>query len=661
MTPDEKALTPRVRTNWRSRAPILALVACSLVVGFLITPHYGQSTDEEANIVFARETMLSYQHPESPYLDISREDKGPFYLMVWLRVGEFLGRVIPGWAFVDGRHFTNFLTFQIAVVSIYVLALRLVRPAAALAGALLFVAQPVFFGHAFINQKDTPFMAFFALTMVLGLAMVDRFLGAGPDRPASAFGPALRAAWAEEPRRARRAAFVLAALALSIAVVSVFVHRPLREAVEGVVRAAYRGEAWAPINQLFVRIAEHAAQVPVEDYLQRANHFTTVAVILALGGIAGVALVVAGRLWPNGARAGLSALGDDFRQGLDGPLPLALLPAAIVLGMCIAIRTIALYAGLLVIGYALFRAGPKIAILLMAYLGVAAAVAYALWPQLWGSPLGVVIDSMERTLQFPQVHSTLLDGTIYISDNLPFWYLPKVMAIQFTLPAIVLVIGGLILGVRSAVRRESSSATAWVLLLWFLAPFVAVVGLRTPIYNYFRHVLFMMPPLFILAAIVMERILRLVRLRLFQSLLAGAILLPGVWATIRLHPYEYGYFNELVGGVRGAYGRYMSDYWCTSLREAMDFVNHYAPASAEIAVTGPEDNAIPFAREDLRLRDDSEMVTNDEFQPVLILGCSWATVNPDFFPEAPLLWSVERDGVPLAIVKGLAFPVPNVH
>jgi hypothetical protein len=170
----------------------------------------------------------------------------------------------------------------------------------------------------------------------------------------------------------------------------------------------------------------------------------------------------------------------------------------------------------------------------------------------------------------------------------------------------------------------------------------------------------MMPPLFVLAAIAMERILRLVRSRLFLSLLAGAILLPGMWATIRLHPYEYGYFNELVGGVRGAYGRYMPDYWCTSLREAMDFVNDYAPASAEIAVTGPEGNAIPFAREDLHLRDDSEMATNDEFRPVLILGCSWATVNPDFFPDAPLLWSVERDGVPLAIVKDLSIPVPAV-
>jgi len=35
------------------------------------------------------------------------------------------------------------------------------------------------------------------------------------------------------------------------------------------------------------------------------------------------------------------------------------------------------------------------------------------------------------------------------------------------------------------------------------------------------------------------------------------------------------------------------------------------------------------------------------------------TVNPDFFPDAPLLSTVQRDGVPLAIVKLLATPQPS--
>ena len=668
MTPDEKALTPRPGINWGRGAPILALVACSLVVGFVLTPHYGQSTDEATNLIFARETLNSYQHPDHPYVDASREDKGPFYLMVWLWVGEFLDRTIPGWLFVDGRHFVNFVTFQLAVLSIYGLALRFVRPAAALAGALLFETQPLFFGHAFINQKDPPFMALFALTVWLGLGMADRFLGRVRNRPpepgrkemgSSAFGLALRAASAEDPLRARRAAIVVAALGLSVPVFTALAHLPLRGGVEGAVRAAYQGEAWAPINQLFVRFAENAGQVPVEDYIQRANHLINLSMLAALGLLVVAALLAVGRLWPNGMRAGLAGLVADLRQGLATPLPLAVLPAALVLGMCMAVRPVALYAGLLVLGYALIRAGPRIAFLLAAYFGVAALVVYVLWPQLWESPLGFVIASLDRTLQYPQLHRTLVEGVVYPSTELPWWYLPELMAIQFTLPAGVLLLVGLVPGVRLALGR-GPAATAWVLLLWFLGPFVAVVVFKTPIYNYFRHVLFMMPPLFVFASIALERLLRLARAPLVGGLLVVALLLPGVVATVRLHPYEYGYFNELVGGVRGVKGRYIPDYWCTSFREAMLFVNAYAPPSAQIAVTGSEESVSPFAREDLILRDDSEMATNDEFQPVLILGCSFATVNADYFPDAPLLWSVEREGVPLAIVKSLATPEPAV-
>jgi hypothetical protein len=33
------------------------------------------------------------------------------------------------------------------------------------------------------------------------------------------------------------------------------------------------------------------------------------------------------------------------------------------------------------------------------------------------------------------------------------------------------------------------------------------------------------------------------------------------------------------------------------------------------------------------------------------MGCSWATIDPQFFPGDPIVWALERDGVPLAIVK----------
>jgi hypothetical protein len=45
-----------------------------------------------------------------------------------------------------------------------------------------------------------------------------------------------------------------------------------------------------------------------------------------------------------------------------------------------------------------------------------------------------------------------------------------------------------------------------------------------------------------------------------------------------------------------------------------------------------------------------------EFQPSLVIGCNWVTLDPTFYPDAPVISTVERDGVPLAFVKNIESP-----
>jgi hypothetical protein len=54
---------------------------------------------------------------------------------------------------------------------------------------------------------------------------------------------------------------------------------------------------------------------------------------------------------------------------------------------------------------------------------------------------------------------------------------------------------------------------------------------------------------------------------------ACAAPLPTLW---RLHPYQMTYFNFLVGGLAGADGRYETDYWLASYKEAVEWVNRRA-------------------------------------------------------------------------------------
>ena len=626
---------------------IAAVVAMNLVVGILLSPKYGQGIDEGANVRYGEMSLRSYSDPLHPYRDPSREDKGPFYFMAWIAAASFVERVIPGWLGVDARHFVNFVTWQLAIISVYMLSLRVARPSAALLGALLFESQPLLFGHAFINQKDSPFMAFFAAAVVMGLTAADHLGGSesrAKPRPVSFGLPAslrreARVVWWDGPVTARRNALVALLLALGVPLAWTVLDGPIRAAVSTIVLDAYHGRAWGPINELFSQIAQNAAVTPVAAYVARANLVVDVAAALAVAMVAAVAVWATRWFWMG--------LGERLRISV----PASVLPAAILLGMATAIRSTALFVLLLVAVYAFVRVGPRCVGLILAYLGIAGVVAFALWPQLWGSPLELLRSSLERTLHFPEMQEVLFQGRVYLSNSLPRIYLPWLLIIQFTLPAVGLVIAGLAMTTSLAVREGVKAAFHWVLVVWFFVPFAAVVAFQVPIYNNFRQLLFMTPPLFVMAAVVLDRLGRLSRARSFIIVLAVVAVLPGVSAIARLHPYEYIYHNQLTGGVRGAFGRYSLDYWCTSYREVMGIVNEFAPPNAAIAVWGPRSAARPFFREDLKLVEVLSKDAVDDPDAFAVIGCSWAITDPGFFPGSPVIANVQRDGASLGIVK----------
>jgi hypothetical protein len=261
---------------------------------------------------------------------------------------------------------------------------------------------------------------------------------------------------------------------------------------------------------------------------------------------------------------------------------------------------------------------------------------------------------MERSLEFPEDRTVLFRGLVYQSSSLPLGYLPVLMGLQFTIPAVVSFLVAFSWIARRCLLRGAREAGLWVLVLWFLIPFIAVLAFGVPIYDNFRHLLFMLPPLFVMTAILWDRLSRPLRMSWLAPALAAAILLPGVAAIGRLHPYEYIYFNELAGGVRGAFGEYLLDSWCTAYRETMRFVNETAPPGSSIAVGWPAGNAQPFFRADLRLVRIPSGGPAGNLDAYAVIGCNWATIDPSFFPDAPTIWSLDREGVPLAIVKLLA-------
>jgi len=127
-------------------------------------------------------------------------------------------------------------------------------------------------------------------------------------------------------------------------------------------------------------------------------------------------------------------------------------------------------------------------------------------------------------------------------------------------------------------------------------------------------------------------------------------LAPGLIGIIRLHPYEMIYYNELVGGVSRAAGRYGVLSWGTEYREVIEYLNEVAPEGARVLVNSNEFHMMtPFARDDLHL---------GKLTPTAIQSSSSETyiVNGGSLIESlqtTTIYVVEREGITLATVQSL--------
>ncbi len=158
------------------------------MLGSAILRHYGEGVDEWHNAFFGWAFVHAYENYNlltNPGIDYFN---GPFFMMVWVVASQALHWAIPSWMLVDGRHFTTFLTFLAGVWFFYRLCLRFIPPRMALLTTVLFASQPVLFGHAFINQKDTPLMVFFLASVVVGWSAADRLMSV-PHRGMMAAAP----------------------------------------------------------------------------------------------------------------------------------------------------------------------------------------------------------------------------------------------------------------------------------------------------------------------------------------------------------------------------------------------------------------------------------------------------------------------------------------
>ena len=172
---------------------LIWFVAC-LLIGIAIVHSYGMSIDESNNQRYAVDTLNAYPSVfgtrYKPEYHSSYDGHGPAFITlagIFVRIMQW---VIPGAFAPDLWHFSYFIAFLLSGLCLYWLARHWFGIWASWGILLLYSSQPLLWGHAFINPKDIPFMAFFLASIAAGFAMVDHLAGQHPSHAIAAQGGA---------------------------------------------------------------------------------------------------------------------------------------------------------------------------------------------------------------------------------------------------------------------------------------------------------------------------------------------------------------------------------------------------------------------------------------------------------------------------------------
>lgn len=192
---------------------------------------------------------------------------------------------------------------------------------------------------------------------------------------------------------------------------------------------------------------------------------------------------------------------------------------------------------------------------------------------------------------FEKPWKEMFDGVLVSVPDMPWSYLPTLFTLQLPEPLIILTTFGIAGTILVLIRRETSPRDRTILLMLTLAailPLAIAMVKRPALYNGIRHFIFVIPPMAVLGGIAFAGILRRTKGRALKGawigLFAIGLLMP-LSEMIRLHPYQYTYFNHTAGTVRRADNLFMLDYWGLAFKQASEGLRGYI---AEHRLTPPQ-------------------------------------------------------------------------
>ncbi len=321
--------------------------------------------------------------------------------------------------------------------------------------------------------------------------------------------------------------------------------------------------------------------------------------------------------------------------------------AGLALGVRIGAVLLFFYLGLVVLAAPGNRL--RMALRVSPALPIAWLVMLIVWPWAQVSP---ILHPLEAIRHFSAMNGNI--GTLFFGQMVglayhPAAYLPVYMAVKLPDLVLVLLTAGAILG-ADRLRTGEFPRSHLPVLLAALFPLLYTLATNPMLYDADRHFLFVLPGLAVLAGLTAAK---LAEYR-WRPAFATLALLLGGWQVAQmadLHPYEYAFFNDLVGGTKNAAGRFETEYWGASLAEATGDLSHYLTVHHLDRAT-PWRVAVCGKPSQMGDATDPHIQATGDWQHADFFVATTRGACDRRLPGHEIA-EVQRDGVPFAVVKDL--------
>jgi hypothetical protein len=339
----------------------------------------------------------------------------------------------------------------------------------------------------------------------------------------------------------------------------------------------------------------------------------------------------------------------------------ALLIAIRIPGITIVVLTI----GFVIFNLLLHRSGSSHTIKkelgqVFVYLIAGFGLVILFWPVLWHDPISEFVNAFRQMSSYPFFRSSLFKGYLITTSPPPVTYLPTWIIITTPILFLVGFIAGLvrtaqILFLTPGPLNGTEKRNLLFILTWFFFPVLAVILLKSTLYDAWRQMFFIYPAFILIGLQGLSGLISLVgrmpRPIIGQAVLAGLIVVglaePASF-MIRSHPYQNVFFNRLAAAsLSQARYLYDMDYWGLSSKAALDFILRSDP-DPNILITSDT----PTASFNLFLLPEAQrkrLTFTDDIQQARYFIASYRA-HPQDYPYSNEVFNVGVDGAKLASV-----------